>query len=166
MLRTVNRLDDTPVDKRSELLDRQSTDRDEADSLLAIVLATSEPLLPDSTKAQLQVAHGRYTATILNWRALIYPQIALDKPVADIQEIRLAYDQYETLLDQLANEVHDHGVSTDSRLLASGRKSGSSLLLVASWPVWLGGLVVLLLGGYLTAMTILLMRNAPDTFDN
>lgn len=166
MLRTVNRLADTPVDKRSELLDRQSTDMDEADSLLAIVLATSEPLLPESMKAQLQVAHTRFTAAILDWRALIDQQIALDKPVTDVQKIRLAYDQYETLLDQLANEVHDHGVSTDSRLLASGRKSGSGLLLVASWPVWLGGMVVLLLGAYLTAMTILLMRNAPDTLDN
>jgi hypothetical protein len=166
ILRAVNRLSDTPVEKRAELLARQWTDKNEADSLLAIILATPEPLLPAETKAQLKVAHNRYTAAVLDWRALIDPQMALDKPAADLKNIRSAYDQYEAVLDQLANEVHDHGVSTDSDLLASGRKSGGGLLLAASWPVWLGGLVVLLFGGYITTMAIMLMRKAPDTLDN
>lgn len=166
ILRTVNRLDDTPVEQRAKLLERQSSNKDEADSLLELIIATPDPLVPAEVRAQLQSAHKRYTAAILDWRAVIDQQSALDKPVADVQEIRSAYDQYESLLDQLANEVHDHGVSKDSYLLASGRTSGSRLLMAATWPVWLGSLIVLLFGGYIAAMAFLLMRKAPDSLDH
>lgn len=166
ILRTVNRLSDTPASERTKLLERQLSDKDEADELLAIIITTPEPLLSAETKGELQVAHNRFTAVILEWRKLIGQQASVDKPVTELQKVRSAYDQYETLLDQLANRVHDHGVAKDSRLLAAGRKSGSSLLLAATWPAWIGGLAVLLFGGYITAMAILLMRKAPDTLDN
>lgn len=166
ILRTVNRLDDTPVEQRAKLLKRQSSDKDEADSLLELIIATPDPLLSAEMGTQLQSAHNRYTAAIRDWRALLNQQSAPDMQAAELQEIRSAYDQYESLLDQLANEVHDHGVSKDSYLLASGRTSGSRLLMAASWPVWLGSLIVLLFGGYIAAMAFLLMRKAPDSLDN
>lgn len=165
ILRTVNRLSDSPPGARAALLERQLNNKDEADSLLAIVLASPEVVVPVNTKEQLQSAHNRYTAAILDWRTSISRQLDRETPDADVSTVRSTYDKYETLLDQLGSDVHDHGVSRDSYLLASGRESGSNLLLAASWPVWLGSLAVLLFGGFLASMAFLLMRKAPDALD-
>ena len=164
MLRVVNRLTDTPEQERAELLRRQLSDKDEADSLLAIISEAPESLIPLATKQALQTAHSRYTAAILDWHRQIEQQLETGAK-GDLTDIRAAYDQYEILLDDLANDVHDHGLSKDAYLLESGRTSGGGLLLAASWPVWLGSLAVLLFGGFIAFMAFLLMRKAPDSLD-
>jgi hypothetical protein len=166
ILRAFNRLADTPDEEKKQLLQRQLSDIEEAGSLLAIILTDPESLIPVDTKNRLQVAHNQYTAAILDWRAIVMQPTESATLAADVRKVRAAYDEYESLLDTLANDIHDHGVSMDSYLLASGRASGSNLLVAAAWPVWLGSLAVLLFGGFIAVMAFMLMRKAPDTFDN
>jgi hypothetical protein len=132
--RGINRLADSHGTARTELLQRQLTSKDEANGLLAEV----------------------------EWRGLVDQQKSEEAAALVVTTVRPAYDRYENLLDELANSIHDRGLSGNTRLSAEAGKLGGGLVLVAAWPLWLGGLAILFVGLSIVALGVILKWKAPD----
>jgi hypothetical protein len=164
--RGINRLGDAHGPERAALLQRQATDKDDADGLLHQVVASIDAVVPPGTKDEIQAAHAAYTGAVGEWRALIAQDKPAEAAVLVVNKVRPAYDAYENLLDQLATVIHDNGITGNKKLSAQAGKLGGGLVLMASWPLWLGGLAILFVGLSVTALGILLKWKAPDVFQS
>jgi hypothetical protein len=162
--RAVNRLADSQGTARTELLQRQLAAKNDANALLAQVLASRDGMVSEETKERLQIAHGSYLSTVREWRALVDQQRGAEAAELVVSRVRPAYDQYENLLDEIADSIHDKGLSGTTQLSAEADKLGGGLVLVAAWPLWLGGLAVLFVGLSIVALGIILKWKAPDAF--
>ena len=160
--RGINRLDDSQGAARAELLQRQLASKNEANALLAQVLASRDGMVGEESRDRLQITHSSYIASVLEWRALIDQHRTDEAAALVVTRVRPAYDQYESLLDELANSIYDQGLSGTTRLSAEAGKLGGGLVLVAAWPLWLGGLAILFVGLSIVALGVILKWKAPD----
>lgn len=160
--RGINRLADSHGAARDELLRRQLMSKNDANDLLAQVLSSPDSMVPPDIKEQLQIAHASYTSSVLEWRDLIAQGRFADGSARVVDTIRPRYDRYENLLDELANSIHDRGLSDSTQLAGEANRLGSGLVLAASWPLWLGGIALVLVAVSVVALGVVLKWKAPD----
>lgn len=162
--RVINRLRDTPLELRPEAMERQLVSRADCESLLTQVLAIPASMISKSEKEQLRLAHGGYATSVSEWRGLVEEGRIDEAYAMVVTRVRPAYDRIENQLDTLADDIHEQGISGTTRLSAEAGLLGGGLVLMAAWPLWLGGLALMFVALSIVTLGMILKWTSPKPF--
>jgi hypothetical protein len=142
MQRSINRYPHRPPVEQQQLFSRAEAARQRA----------------DVTLAQLRRIQAELDGFARQWRLQVRAGDVAAADALNLGSIQPAYGSYSTVVEELARQVERHGASQSAAYSADASRFRSILLGVATWPIWVGVLLIVLVGGVFAGLAPLLRR--------
>jgi hypothetical protein len=158
MQRSINRYPHRPPVEQQQLFSRAEAARQRADVTLAQLRRRPLPPGSDATFAELARIQAELDGFARQWRLQVRAGDVAAADALNLGSIQPAYGSYSTVVEELARQVERHGASQSAAYSADASRFRSILLGVATWPIWVGVLLIVLVGGVFAGLAPLLRR--------
>jgi hypothetical protein len=161
MQRSINRYPNRPGAEQPALFERAESARVRAANQLAALRARELPADTAAGFAELGTVQAELDAIAQRWRKLVESGDQAAAEQLNLAALQPGYEDYTGRVDVLAMAIERHGRARSKAYSADTNRFTTIMLGIATWPLWTGVAILLLVVVFLGSLAPLLRRLDP-----